>query len=130
VIERQRLGAAENLWLRSLGPGLKAEEVGEILDQGEKRGREGLGAYIHAVLEANPQAVEEVIGMRKKKLTLDEVLEKSGLTAKWEQRGVAMGEAIGKKTGRTEVIALLKQGYTVEQIERMDPGNFPSPVKA
>jgi hypothetical protein len=61
------------------------------------------------------------------KLTLEEVLEEIGLTAKWEKRGEAIGEArgvargfaIGKKTGLEDAIELLKQGHTVEQLEQI-----------
>jgi hypothetical protein len=61
------------------------------------------------------------------------VLEKAGLTAKWEKRGEARGEAIGEAKGITigearakentwqRAIELLKQGYTVEQLEQMRP---------
>lgn len=63
------------------------------------------------------------------------MLEKIGLTAEWEKRGEARGIAIGetrgvakgKQTGWEEAIGLLKQGYTVDQLERMNPsGTAPS----
>jgi hypothetical protein len=61
--------------------------------------------------------------MADKKLTLDEVLEKLGLTAKWEQQG----EAKGEKNGWRKAIALFKQGYTADQLEQMSPGS-PNPA--
>jgi hypothetical protein len=69
-------------------------------------------------------------------LPFDELMEELGLAAKWEKRGVAIGEArgraigeaCGKKTGWEEVIGLLKQGYTVDQLERMSPGDAPNPT--
>ena len=57
--------------------------------------------------------------MVKEEITLEEVLEEAGLTAKWEDRG----EARGKKTGWEKAIELLKQGYTLEQLEQMNPGD-------
>ena len=58
------------------------------------------------------------------------MLEKIGLTAEWEKRGeargVAIGETRGEKTGWEKAIGLLKQGYTVDQLERMNPGG-PAP---
>jgi hypothetical protein len=73
--------------------------------------------------------LEEVVEMGKKKLTWQEVLEESGLTAKWEERGKVrgevLGEARGKRTAWMEAISLLKQGYTVEQLEQMDPVDPP-----
>jgi hypothetical protein len=62
--------------------------------------------------------------MADRKLTLDEVLEEAGLTAKWEKRG----EARGKKTGWEEAIELLKQGYTVDQPEQMSLGGSVNPA--
>jgi hypothetical protein len=68
--------------------------------------------------------------MADTELTLDEVLEEAGLTAKWEKRGeakgVTKGVAIGEKTGWEKAIELLKQGYTVEQLEQMNPSAHPA----
>ncbi|MDR2070313.1 MAG: hypothetical protein LBP81_02700 [Treponema sp.] len=60
-------------------------------------------------------------------ITLDEVLEEAGLTVKWEKRGEERGEKrgeergrrIGEKSGWEKAIELLKQGYTVDQLEQM-----------
>jgi hypothetical protein len=132
IIEGRRLEAKENLWLRGLERGLNTELLGAILEESEKRDQVTLGAYLHVVLEANSETVEEVTKMRKKKLTLHEVLEKSGMTVEWEKRGEirgeANGEARGEKTGWERAISLLKQGYTVEQLEQMDPLNTPLPT--
>jgi hypothetical protein len=61
-------------------------------------------------------------------ITLDEVLEEAGLTKKWEARGRAIGEAqgraIGERTAWEKFIALMKQGYTVDELERMAPGGI------
>jgi hypothetical protein len=63
-------------------------------------------------------------------LPFDELMEELGLAAEWEKRGEARGEkcgeAWGKKTGWEEALALLKQGYTLEQLEQMSPGGTPS----
>jgi hypothetical protein len=54
-----------------------------------------------------------------------EVMKEAGLTAKWEARGRAKweaeGRAIGAKTAWEQVVSLMKQGYTAEQLERMAP---------
>ncbi|MDR1637877.1 MAG: hypothetical protein LBR93_11140 [Treponema sp.] len=70
------------------------------------------------------KTIREVIEMGDGELTLEDVLEEAGLTAKWEKRG----EAIGKKTGWEKAIGLLKRGYTVDQLERMSPGGPPNPA--
>jgi hypothetical protein len=62
-------------------------------------------------------------------LPFDEFMEELGLAAKWEKRGEARGEARGEVRGEArgeknawqKAIELLKQGYTVEQLERMSP---------
>jgi hypothetical protein len=94
--------------------------LGEILEEGWKRDRDRVGAYLYTVMESNPNAVREVMEMRKKKLTLRDVLEESGLTAEWEVQG--------ERTAWGKAISLLKQGYTVEQLEQMDPVDSPLPT--
>jgi hypothetical protein len=133
IIESGSLGAEENLWLRGLSPGLKVKVLGEILEESEKRDWDRVGAYLYAVLESNSGVLEEVVEMGKKKRTWREVLEESGLTAEWEERGEvrgkilgeilgkAQGEVQGERTAWGKAISLLKQGYTVEQLEQMDP---------
>jgi hypothetical protein len=61
-------------------------------------------------------------------LPFDELMEELGLTAKWEKRGEAIGEAQGEKNAWQKVIDLLKQGYTLEQLERMSPSGSPNPA--
>jgi hypothetical protein len=55
-----------------------------------------------------------------------EVMKEAGLTAKWEERGriegKAEGRAIGERSAWEKLVSLMKQGYTVEQLERMAPG--------
>jgi hypothetical protein len=56
--------------------------------------------------------------MSKKGQASEDILEEyAGFALMWEARG----RAEGKRTGWEKIIALLKQGYTVEQLERMDP---------
>jgi len=65
-------------------------------------------------MRANETKLQEALQMGRTALpTLDEVLEGVGLTAIWEARGVAIGEARGK-----EEIArnMLKSGFPVEQV--------------
>jgi hypothetical protein len=133
VIESRKLPLTENLWLKGLSNDLNAEAAGTILEESRKRKREAeLGAYIHAILSANKKTIWEVIKMAEGTLPLDEMMtelmEEFGLTAKWEKRGEARGEARGKKTGWEEAIGLLKQGYTLEQLERMSPGDPAGPA--
>jgi hypothetical protein len=73
-------------------------------------------------------------------LPFDELMEELGLTAKWEKRGEAKGEARGvvigeakgeakgEKNAWQKIIDLLKQGYTLEQLEQMNPSGSPNPA--
>jgi hypothetical protein len=129
VIESKKLPLSENLWLKGLSKDLNAEAADIILKESRKRERVAeLGAYLYAILRANAETLEEVYRMADRKLTLDEVLEKIGLTAEWEKRGEARGEArgvaIGEKTGWEKAVELLRQGYTLEQLEQMSPGGL------
>jgi predicted transposase YdaD len=70
-------------------------------------------------------ALEEVLAMEE--VTLDEVLEQSGLTAKWEARGRAEGRIEGRAEGETEgearerrrFIEQLKSGKSLEEILKL-----------
>jgi hypothetical protein len=51
----------------------------------------------------------------------DEVMKEAGLTAKWEARGRAEGEARGERTAWEKFVSLMEQGDTVDQLKRMAP---------
>jgi hypothetical protein len=51
--------------------------------------------------------------------TLDEVLERMGLIAKWE----AQVRAEGEKTAWEKFVSLMKQGDRVDELERMAPAS-------
>ncbi|MCL2191470.1 MAG: hypothetical protein FWB79_05735 [Treponema sp.] len=57
------------------------------------------------------------------------MLEEEGLTKKWEAqieaRGEARGKAEGAARGEAEVLGLFRQGYTVEEVERLLAGGSP-----
>jgi hypothetical protein len=63
--------------------------------------------------------------MARKQLPFDKWVEETGLAAKWEARGRADGEARGEARGEQnawkKAIELMKQGHTVEELERMNP---------
>jgi hypothetical protein len=127
VIESKKLPFEENLWLKGLSNDLNAEAAGSILKESRKRNREAeLGAYIYAILSANKETIREVVKMADGALPFDELMEELGLTAEWEKRGEARGEAKGEKNAWQKAIGLLKQGYTLEQLERMSPGGTPN----
>jgi len=71
-------------------------------------------AYLNAVTRANRESLREVYEMGEDALAFDRMLEEIGLTAKWETRGISIGE--------NKVLGLFRQGYTVEEVERMLAG--------
>jgi hypothetical protein len=121
IIETKKLTQEDNLWLKGLNKGLNAETAGSIIEASRGKYEPDIAAYLHAVLLTNAKILEEAVRMGKsEEATLDEVLERMGLTAKWEDRG----RAIGEKTAWEEFVSLMKQGYTVEQLERMIPSGI------
>jgi hypothetical protein len=119
IIESRKLPDEENLWLKSLGRGLSAESLDRVLRKSTPWKKEAeAGAYLYAVLQANAETLREVLAMGE--LTLEKVLEESGLTAKWEERGEVRGMALGKTEGialgEARVLDLLKSGKPPEEI--------------
>jgi hypothetical protein len=92
IIDSRRLPTEENLWLKSLSNGHARFTIDRIDREINKKGRiVQLQAYLYAIISANPEAVKEAIRMGNK---FDEVIEETGLAAKWEARGRAE-EAFG-----------------------------------
>ncbi|MDR0731381.1 MAG: hypothetical protein LBF63_06905 [Treponema sp.] len=116
VIESRKLPFEENLWLKGLGNDLNAAVAGAILEESRKRATE-IGAYIHAVLSANKETIEEILRIADGTLPLDEMMtelmKEFGLTAKWEKRG----EDRGKRTGWEKAIGLLKPTHWISSNE-------------
>jgi hypothetical protein len=99
--------------------------AGSILEESRKKGETELAAYLYALTNANMKTIQEALAMTEEGLPFDRWVEETGLAAKWEALGEARGEARGKKDAWKEAIDLQKQGYTVEDLERMSP---PAPV--
>jgi hypothetical protein len=123
VIESKKLPLSENLWLKGLSNDLNTEAAGTILEKSRKREME-LGAYLYTILRANKETILEVLKMTDEGLPFDELMEELGVTARWERRA----EARGEKTGWEKAIELLRKGYTLKQLEQMNPGGPPGPA--
>ncbi|MDR1128853.1 MAG: hypothetical protein LBL20_06035 [Treponema sp.] len=114
ALETKRLPFEENLWLKGLTKDLNAKAARSILEESRKKGGEAeVAAYLYALINANQRAIQEVQTMAKDKLPFDKLLEEMGLVAKWE--------ANGEKIGWEKALKFLKQGHTVEELERMTP---------
>ena len=86
VIDSRKLPANENLWLKSLRKCLGPLELLQLSDAGFKEDEALVNPYFHAIVHANPNAIEEAKKMSSAAKTLDEVLERTGLIAEWEER--------------------------------------------
>jgi glycerol dehydrogenase-like iron-containing ADH family enzyme len=75
-------------------------------------------AFLNVILAANPNILREV---REMIMTqgLFEVLEELGVTDKVRKEGEVEGERKGERKGAQWTITMIKNGYTLEQIERM-----------
>jgi hypothetical protein len=114
VIESKKLPVEENLWLKGLTKDLNTKAARNILEESWKKGTgTELEAYLYALINANQKAIQEALAMAGEGLPFDRLIEEMGLAAKWRSEG--------KKTAWQEAIALMKQGYTVEDLERMTP---------
>jgi hypothetical protein len=100
-------------YLRALNSDLDVETVNHVLEAAQKPHRADISAFVDAVLRANTDIMEEVLTMGRK--TLEQVLEESGMTAKWEARGKAEGKAEGRYEACLHfAINLIKKGWSRE----------------
>jgi hypothetical protein len=120
IIDSRKLSAEENLWLKSLSDNLNSLEIVRISEEiaRQKKGTQ-IAAYLNVIKDANAESIQEAIemGKRKQKLTFDQVIENTGLGAKWEAKGRAEGEARGKAEGKAEIARKMKgMGDSVQRI--------------
>jgi len=140
IIDSRELSADENLWLKGLSNALDAQGWRNILAEIARLGKSGLtGAYFNAIMRANRESLREAYKMSDDTLAVDSLLEEIGLAAKWEARGISIGEArgvsigeargvsigeargvsIGEARAESRILGLFRQGYTAEEVERM-----------
>jgi hypothetical protein len=124
IIDSRKLPAAENLWLQSLRDNLNSVEITRISEEIIRQKKTArIAAYRNVITEANTESIQEAMemGQRKQKLTVDQLCENVGWTAKWEARGRA--------EGRAEIARNLKKmGLSVSQIAE-GTGLSPEAVK-
>jgi hypothetical protein len=106
IIDSRRLSGEENIWLKSLSKEHDWLTIARIDKEINKKGKTArLKAYLYTIISANPEAAEEAMKMGRK---FDEVMENTGLAAKWEARGV-------EKKAAEIAGNMLKNGFSVEQ---------------
>jgi hypothetical protein len=113
IIDNRKLSGEENIWLKDLDNRLDAPEMRRITTEIKRQGKAArIKAYFDVITRANLKSLREAGRMSDCELTLDGVLEEIGLTAKWEAKGIAVGEE--KKA--TEIARnLLNNGFSAEQ---------------
>jgi hypothetical protein len=116
-IKTNKLSEEDSGYLRLLSDGLNKEAVRYVMDEAGKPHKVKMGALVNAILRANAERFKEVMAMGGK--TLEEVLEESGLTAKWEDRGEERAEMRNKARIEKIVRNLIKKGLRSEEIAEM-----------
>jgi hypothetical protein len=120
VIDSRRLSADENLWLKSLSDELNLSEVDQISTEIVRQGKTvRIAAYWDTIIRANARTIQEVL--MKDKLTIEQVLENAGLTAKWEARGRAEGRTEEALSIAQNMVNLGLPPETVVSATQLDP---------
>ena len=92
VINRRRLSAKENLWLKSLSNELDYETIEQVSRKARNLAkRMNVEALWDVIIRANVQILKEAAEMGKRTPTLEEVFVKIGLAAEAESKGEARG---------------------------------------
>ena len=73
ILVSTELPEEENVWLTSLRKDLTEEQINRVWAAAE--GREGVDAYLYAIVEANIPAMEELFMQKKKGVILSEKLD-------------------------------------------------------
>jgi predicted transposase YdaD len=117
VIDSRQLSAEENLWLKSLSDELDVTAGQRITAEIERQGKAArIKAYLSAIVQANAETIREVAKMSNSALTLEQVFEEVGWTAKWEAKGRVQGEE--RKSIRFAK-NLLADGFSIEKTAKL-----------
>jgi hypothetical protein len=109
IIDSRKLSADENLWLKSLSNKLNSLEIAHLSEEIARQKKVAqIAAYLNVITEANAETLQEAIKMRRA-LTVEQVFENVGWTAKWEARGRAEGEARGEAKEKLEIARKMKK---------------------
>jgi hypothetical protein len=97
IIDSRKLSEAENIWLKDLDNELDVARLNRLTKEITRLGKAAqIGAYIDAIARANSDIIKEAMKMKKSTVTLEQVLEETGITARAEARGEARAEARAK----------------------------------
>jgi hypothetical protein len=131
IIDQRRLSEEENFWLKDLHDNLDVPEIDRVTGAIERLDKSArVGAYWDALIRANPEKMKEALQMARSTLTIEQVLEDVGLTAKWEARAEARtraqfrqenleGARNLKQSGVTPDLISLGFGLSLQEIEAL-----------
>jgi hypothetical protein len=113
IIENGKLAGEENLWLKGLSNRLDIPEIQRLAGEIRRQGKgAGVRAYVEAIFSGNIEKMEEAFRMSDTVVTMDQLLENVGLTAKWEARAE-------EKKALEIARNLLDNGFSVEQVAKL-----------
>ncbi|MDR0730022.1 MAG: hypothetical protein LBF63_00005 [Treponema sp.] len=67
-----------------------------------------MGAYLYALIQANMAGFKEMVEMSDA-MTIEDVLEEYGFTARWEARGIEKGREEGWEKGWGQAVKRLRK---------------------
>jgi hypothetical protein len=106
IVVSEELAEEDNFWLANLRDDLTEEQMAQVITVAD---RSSMGAYIHAIVNANPEVTEELYMKRKKDGVISEKLVAYLRTEEWGATLIAEGEARGEaKAGREMLLAFLR----------------------
>ena len=122
LIDSRKLPVEDNLWLKSLSNRLSPLEILKISDEVIKHDKAArIQAFLYAITQGNAGVLEEARSMSEAAVTLDDVIERIGLGAKWE----AMGEARGEERKALDIAQnMINLGLPLETVisaTKLDP---------
>jgi hypothetical protein len=114
IIDSRELSEAENIWLKNLDNELDAPRIKRITAEIARYSKAAqIKAYLDVIVRANSASLKEAVKMSKSTVTLEQVLEETGITARAEARG----EVKGKAEAKLEVAKnLIKIGLSLEKV--------------
>jgi hypothetical protein len=78
IVESQQLSEEENLWIKALSNHIEVKTMEKVFAEAKKVHGVPVQAYLNAIMQANPDVLEEVLKMRTKTKTYEEVLQEFG----------------------------------------------------